>query len=119
MSDTEQEYEPLNGIVIELQGDLDGNIIFSGGWEFDDDINPEYVEYMQTLLSGMYAMVSTQLDNVLAAGEIIRAAPGFDESIFMPQSNEELDIEVDLEADDEKIVNFAKRTFKKGKDKKH
>ena len=117
MSDTEQEYEPLNGIVMEITGDLDGNIVFSGGWEFDDDVNPEYVEYMQTLLSGIYATVSTQLGSLLQAGEIIRAAPGFDESVFTPQDT---DVEVELEDDaDEKIVSFANKKFNKSKDRKH
>jgi hypothetical protein len=70
--------DPLNGIFIELVADEEGTLHFSGGWEFDDDVSEEYVEYMQTLLAGLYGIVSTQVENVYQAGQMVRAAPGFD-----------------------------------------
>ena len=65
-----EQLEKLNGVYIELSLDEEGNLAFGGGWEFDDDVDEDYIAYMQTLLRGMYAILSTQHDNVLVAGQM-------------------------------------------------
>lgn len=68
----------LNGVYIELTVDEEGVLQFGGGWDFDEDVSDEYVDYMQCLLAGLYGILSTQTENVLAAGDMVRSAPGFD-----------------------------------------
>lgn len=60
----------LNGVYIELSMDEEGNLSFGGGWDFDEHVDEDYVAYMQTLLKGLYAILSTQHDNVMAAGNM-------------------------------------------------
>ena len=65
-----EQLEKLNGVYIELSLDEEGNLAFGGGWEFEDGVDEDYIAYMQTLLRGMYAILSTQHDNVLVAGQM-------------------------------------------------
>lgn len=60
----------LNGVYIELSMDDEGNLSFGGGYDFDEHVDDDFVAYMQTLLRGMYAILATQHDNVMAAGNI-------------------------------------------------
>lgn len=94
--------ENLNGIYIELTADENGGLIFSGGWEFDDDVHEDYVDYMQTILAGLYGVVSTQIENVYQAGQMVRSAPGFN-------NFEEGDTEFEFVPDDELVKAVAEK----------
>ena len=95
MSADEEEYM-ANSVSMEISIDEDGVVMFNGGWGFDDDYPQEGVEFLQDILAGVYALVSTQPENVVAAGRIVRSAPGFDG--FAPSDKE---FDIIFEADDE------------------
>ena len=69
--------EPLNGVFIELSTDEEGALVFHGGYEFEDGVSEDYIEYMTTLLAGIYGVVSTQTENVFNAGLLVKSSPGY------------------------------------------
>lgn len=91
-----------NAILVEVSIDEEGRLMFSGGWNFDEDYPEDSAEFLQDILAGMYALVNTQTDNVVAAGKILRAAPGFEG--FVPQDDQ---MEFVFEPDEE-FVNRVK-----------
>lgn len=92
-----EQLEKLNGVYIELSLDEEGNLAFGGGWEFEDGVDEDYIAYMQTLLRGMYAILSTQHDNVLVAGQMASVGA------FMAAMEDEYDEDED---DDEMEIVF-------------
>jgi hypothetical protein len=101
MSSDEEDYI-ANSVSMEIHIDEDGVVMFNGGWGFDDDCPQERVKFLQDILAGVYALVSTQPENVVAAGRIVRSAPGFDG--FAP-SDEEFDIIFEADEEFEEKVN--------------
>ena len=101
MSD-DNPYLP-NAILMEISIDDDGRLVFSGGWSFDDDYPDDSVAFLQDILAGVYAIINTQTENVLAAGQIVRTAPGFDG--FQPQEEEEFELVFEP---DEELLNRVK-----------
>lgn len=127
MSKNYEDY--FNGIYIELSADVDGNLTFGGGWSFEEDAPDELIEYMHDILAGIYGIITTQHDNVVSAGRIVRAAPGFRGFDDDPEP----DVEIVFEPDDEllervseqgeqsdsKVVDFEKVKFDSKKHRKH
>lgn len=62
---------------ISIDEDDDEVIIFTGDWSFEDDYPDEYIDFLQDILAGVYALIFTQMEQVVAAGRIVREAPGF------------------------------------------
>jgi len=110
----------FNGVFIELCPRGEGTIDFRCGYSFPADTDPEMVEYFKTMVAGVFGMVSSHPDDLVAVGEIVRTVSDFD----VPQAPEE-DAEVVFEADEEllkkmgadKIIDLNK--YKPGPGKKH
>lgn len=121
--------DDFSGIFIEITTDMDGSLIFGGGWVFEDDDPDDYVEYMHDLLAGIYGIISTQHDNVISAGRIVRAAPGFRgfdadpdpdmEIVFEPDDELLERVSEQGEQGDSKVVDFKKAKFDPKKHRKH
>lgn len=96
------EYTP-NAILIEISIDDEGRLICSGGWSFDEGYPDDAVDFLQDILAGVYALINTQTENVIAAGRIIRVAPGFDG--FEPKDE---DFEISFEPEEELLKKIKK-----------
>jgi len=97
-----QDTGPLpNAVYMEITVDEEGRLLFSGGFGFDEDYPEDTMQFLQDLLAGVYAIINTQTDNVIAAGKIVRSAPGFDG--FDYPDEEESDVEIIFEPDEELV----------------
>ena len=90
-----------NAVYMEISVDEEGRLIFSGGFSFDEEYPEDTMEFLQDLLAGVYAIINTQTENVIAAGKIVRSAPGFDG--FDYPDEEETDVEIIFEPDEELV----------------
>lgn len=93
MSDKSTESTSFNGIFVDIQTNDDGNLEFSAGYDFDDEVNPEYIEYMKDVLAGLYAAVSGQLENIVMAGRMTRESPEFEQLLANLPGNKDDDFE--------------------------
>ena len=98
----DDDYLP-NALLIEISVDEEGRLLFSGGWSFDDDYPQDTIDFLQDLLAGVYAIVNTQTDNVITAGQILRSAPGFDGFGYPNEEQEESEVEIIFEPDEELV----------------
>jgi hypothetical protein len=104
-----QDTGPLpNAVFMEISVDEEGRLLFSGGFGFDDDYPEDTMQFLQDLLAGIYAIINTQTDNVIAAGKIVRSAPGFDGFDYPEQ--EETDVEIIFEPDEELVKKMKERS---------
>lgn len=104
-----QDNGPLpNAVFMEISVDEEGRLLFSGGFGFDDDYPEDTMQFLQDLLAGVYAIINTQTDNVIAAGKIVRSAPGFDGFDYPEQ--EETDVEIIFEPDEELVKKMKERS---------
>jgi len=104
-----QDTGPLpNAVFMEISVDKEGRLLFSGGFGFDDDYPEDTMQFLQDLLAGVYAIINTQTDNVIAAGKIVRSAPGFDG--FDYPEEEETDVEIIFEPDEELVKKMKERS---------
>lgn len=86
-----EDKESFNGVFVDINTNDEGHLQFSAGYDFEDDVNPEYVEYMKDMLAGIYAYVNNQLESLVTAGRIVRSTPGFEEYIGgLSKAGEEL-----------------------------
>lgn len=90
-----------NAILMEISVDEEGRMLFSGGWSFDEEYPQDTVEFLQDLLAGIYAIINTQTENVVAAGKIVRSAPGFDGFEPREEDEDDYEIEIGFEPDEE------------------
>jgi hypothetical protein len=95
-----------NAVFMEIAVDEEGRLLFSGGFSFDEDYPEDTMQFLQDLLAGVYAIINTQTDNVIAAGKIVRSAPGFDG--FDYPDEEETDVEIIFEPDEELVKKMKK-----------
>lgn len=80
-NDKSTEKTPFNGVFVDINTTDEGHLQFSAGYDFDDEVNPEYAEYMKDMLAGIYAYVNNQMESLVMAGRIVRSTPGFEEYI--------------------------------------
>ena len=97
-----------NAVFMEIAVDEEGRLLFSGGFSFDEDYPEDTMQFLQDLLAGVYAIINTQTDNVIAAGKIVRSAPGFDG--FDYPDEEETDVEIIFEPDEELVKKMKERS---------
>lgn len=90
-----------NAILMEISVDEEGRLLFSGGWSFDEEYPQDTVEFLQDILAGIYAVINTQTENVVAAGKIVRSAPGFDGFEPREEDEDDYEIEIGFEPDEE------------------
>ena len=90
-----------NAIFMEISVDEEGRLLFSGGWSFDEEYPQDTVEFLQDILAGIYAIINTQTENVVAAGKIVRSAPGFDGFEPREEDEDDYEIEIGFEPDEE------------------
>lgn len=70
------------GAFIELvPNESSEGIDFRFGWEFPDNMDPEIQELFKNLVAGIFGLMSSQDEEIIAIGEIVRNVSGFDESI--------------------------------------
>lgn len=69
----------FNGVFVDIQTNDEGNLEFAAGYDFDDEVNEEYVEYMKDMLAGLFSAVSTQMEALVVAGRAVRSTPEFEE----------------------------------------
>jgi hypothetical protein len=103
---TQPPEDPPNAIFIQITVDEEGRLLFSGGWSFDDDYPQDTIEFLQDILAGVYAIINTQTENVIAAGRIVQAAPGFD-GFDTGYEDDDPGVEIIFEPD-EKLVKKMK-----------
>lgn len=94
---------------------------FRFGWEGLDAMDDDTVELLKNLVAGIFGMMTTQDDDVIEVGKLVRKVSAFDESIepvndneIMFTADEELLTEVEAET---KIIDL--KTFKPNKNQKH
>lgn len=58
------------------------------GWEFPHDMDAEMEELLRNMCAGIFGLMSTQSEDVVAIGEIVRSVSGFDDSIKPISDNE-------------------------------
>jgi hypothetical protein len=90
-----------NAISMEISVDEEGRLLFSGGWSFDEEYPQDTVEFLQDVLAGIYAIINTQTENVVAAGKIVRSAPGFDGFEPREEDEDDYEFEIGFEPDEE------------------
>ena len=79
MSDKSTEKTSFNGVFVDIQTNDDGNLEFSAGYDFDDEVTEEYIEYMKDMLAGIFSAVSTQMEALVVAGRSVRSTPEFED----------------------------------------
>jgi len=70
--------EKFNGIFIELTSEGLGDLCFGAGLEFEDGATPEYKKYMETLLAGIFCILSTDIGQLEALGAYMMETEQFD-----------------------------------------
>lgn len=66
-----------NEVMVSISPAEDDGINISIGWDFDDDINEDVVDYHRKLAAGIYGLLSARIDDVLAVGDIVEATTDF------------------------------------------
>ena len=95
-----------NSVVVDLSIDETGTLLFRGGWNFDEDYPEDAIEFLQDILAGIYALINTQTEAVVASGQIVRSAPGFNDFGFYEDEEE---AEVIFEPDEELIKQMQEK----------
>lgn len=87
------------------------------GWDFPDNMDPEMEDLLRNIVAGVFGLMSTQSDDVVALGEIVRSVSGFDDSIQSISDNEilftpdeDLLDEIEKDTKDTKVIDI--RTMK-------
>lgn len=93
-----------NTVNIEIGMDEDGSLFFISDWSFDDEYPEEDMVFLQDILAGIYAVVSTQTESILHAGKIVQAAQGYNNfNLFETEQQDDYgsDVEIVFEPDEE------------------
>tara|TARA_R110001592_G_scaffold286479_1_gene555044 strand:+ start:207 stop:551 length:345 start_codon:yes stop_codon:yes gene_type:complete len=70
------------GAFIELiPNESNEGIDFRFGWEFPPGVDPEVEDIFKNLVAGIFGLLGSQDEEILAIGEIVRNVSGFDESM--------------------------------------
>ena len=51
------------------------------GWEFPDNMDPDIEDTFKSLVAGIFGLMSSQEQQIIAIGEIVRNISAFDDSI--------------------------------------
>tara|TARA_B110000858_G_C17738863_1_gene443924 strand:- start:348 stop:692 length:345 start_codon:yes stop_codon:yes gene_type:complete len=82
--------EKFVGAFIDLvPNETNEGIDFRFGWEFPDNIDPDIEDLFKNLVAGIFGLLSSQDEEIIAIGEIVRKVSGFDESMT-PVSDTEI-----------------------------
>jgi len=77
------------GAFIELTPNTkDEGIDFRFGWEFPDNMDPAVEDLLKSLVAGIFGLLSTQDQEIIAIGEIVRNVSEFDDSMRPVDENE-------------------------------
>jgi len=77
------------GAFIELTpNEKNEGIDFRFGWEFPDNMDPEIEDLFKSLVAGIFGLMSSQDQEIIAIGDIVRNVSGFDESMKPVNDNE-------------------------------
>lgn len=79
--DKSTEITSFNGVFVDIKTNDEGNLEFAAGYDFEDDVNEEYIEYMKDMLAGIFSAVQNQMEALVMTGRIVRSTPGFEEYI--------------------------------------
>ena len=90
------------GAFIELvPNESSEGIDFRFGWEFPDNMDPEIQELFKNLVAGIFGLMSSQDEEIIAIGEIVRSVSDFENSIQVVS-----DTEIIFTPDDELLEKF-------------
>ena len=77
------------GAFIELVPNEDNEgIDFRFGWEFPDNTDPEIEDLFKSLVAGIFGLMSSQDQEIVAIGEIVRNVSAFDDNLTPVNENE-------------------------------
>lgn len=112
----------FNGVFIEMVPSGDQSMEFRCGYSFPASADPDMIEYYKTMVAGIFGMVSTHPDDLVAVGEIVRTVSDFDVPAAPDDGGEgEIVFEPDEELLDKlgknKVVDLS--NFKLDPKKKH
>lgn len=90
------------GAFIELVPNEEAEgIDFRFGWEFPDNFDPENVDLFKNLIAGIFGLMTSQDQEIIAIGEIVRSVSDFENSIQVVS-----DTEIIFTPDDELLEKF-------------
>lgn len=78
----------FNGVFIEMVPSSEGTMEFRCGYSFPASADPDMVDYYKTLVAGIFGMVSTHPDDLVAIGDIVRTVSDFDVPVASEQEGE-------------------------------
>lgn len=113
MSDIKKK--DFNGIYIEITSEGDGNINFGAGLDFTEDATEEFKDYMETLLAGLFGILSTDVASVENLGKWVVSQSNFtwrDSGIHHPIENGSKGDVIDF-------LEFQSSKFDPKKNRKH
>ena len=100
------------GAFIELVPNEDAEgVDFRFGWEFPDNFEPEHIELFKNLIAGIFGLMSSQDQEIIAIGEIVRKVANFEESIQIVSDSEIVftpDEELLEKFQDSKVIDINK-----------
>tara|TARA_R100001460_G_scaffold45723_2_gene83002 strand:- start:895 stop:1236 length:342 start_codon:yes stop_codon:yes gene_type:complete len=100
------------GAFIELvpNEEVEG-VDFRFGWEFPDNFDPEHIELFKNLIAGIFGLMSSQDQEIIAIGEIVRKVSNFEDSIQIVSDSEIVftpDDELLEQFQDSKVIDISK-----------
>ena len=110
--------EKFIGAFIELVPNLETEgVDFRFGWEFPDKMDEESQEILKNLVAGKFGLLSSQDQEILSIGQIVRNVSSFEESMQIVSDTEIIftpDEELLEKFQDSKVIDINK--FKPKKD---
>lgn len=77
------------GAFIELvPNESNEGIDFRFGWEFPDNMDTDIQDMFKSLVAGIFGLMTSQDEEIIAIGDIVRNVSGFDQSIESVSKNE-------------------------------
>ncbi len=118
--------DEINGVLIELFPDEDGDLAFSVGANFSPDITEEGANVLLDCAAGLFGLLSGQIQQVMQLGQVVRSVSDFDEITFGDLPGDDIVFEPEeglldgiKDPEDDKVIDFKKAKFNPKKDRSH
>ena len=119
--------DEINGVLIELFPDEEGDLAFSVGASFGPEITEEGANVLLDCAAGLFGLLSGQISQVMQLGQIVRSVSDFDEITFGDLPGDDIVFEpeeglldsLDESEKDDKVIDFKKAKFNPKKDRSH
>ncbi len=104
--------EKFIGAFIELvPNEENEGVDFRFGWEFPDDFDQEHIDLFKNLIAGIFGLMSSQDQEIIAIGEIVRKVSNFEDAIQIVSDSEIVftpDEELLEKFQDSKVIDINK-----------